>query len=183
MQPSLSKKIVGVLVGGLFGVSAQVQTMESAWAQTKGMTWEKESVDTTYGIVRVGCGYTAGKGGSECNPYTGDTVCTAQLPVLCFLDLGLPKPPQLPNGSTGRPEWSGGVVATTEPVAGNTFATIMDVNEFCRTTFGPDWRVAEHHDAWGWYLRAYGNIGSNYQDTWTRFWVDINDQPNGNCWQ
>ncbi len=144
----------------------------------QGLTWEKRQVHDIVGAVAVGCGYTPGVG-SHCDPYTGDTNCDVQLPVLCFLDAGLAQPANLDTPSRYR-QWSGGIVATTDIVSGNSFKFISDANYFCAQNFGPGWRVAEHHDGWGWSFWAYGNIGENFDGG--RFWIDINDQPDGTCW-
>ena len=148
----------------------------------KGMTWTKTSVDDNLGVIDVGCGYTPGAG-NQCDPYEGDTDCNAELPVLCFYDANLPKPSTLviPNNYH---EWSGGIVATTERVAGNSFASIQEANTFCVSYFGEDWRVAEHHDgsSIGWYFKAYGNVGDTWNEHYPRLWVHVSDQPNGTCW-
>lgn len=151
----------------------------SAYANS-GMTWAKIGVDNIFGLIRVGCGYTSGTG-NQCNPYTGDTSCEVELPLLCFYGAGLQKPAGL-DDSGNRPEWSGGIVATTDQVKGSAFATIADANAFCADQFGDGWRVAEFHESWGWYFKAYGNVGENWDENNLRFWVDINDQPSGNCW-
>lgn len=153
-----------------------------AHAQDMGMTWRligpAAGVEATTGIVHVGCGYNSGIG-NECNPIAGDTFCSAVLPVLCHYDAALPRPASVPAGTIYN-RWSRGIVATTRPVAANTFAGIGAVDQFCMAEFGPDWRTAEFHDGWGWNFKAYGNIGSDV--TAQRFWVDIDDQPDGTCW-
>lgn len=80
-------------------------------------------------------------------------------------------------------EWSGGVVATTQPVAGDTFKDkdITAVNAYCQAQFGNGWRVAEFHDGVYWFFQAYGGTVSAPAVPSTRFWVHINDQPDGNC--
>ena len=140
-------------------------------ADNKGTTWEKRATEDIGGTVHVSC--------AGCNPYQGDTMCTVELPVLCINDLNLAKPTFVDEPSRYH-RWSGGVVATTPPVAPaqNGLTTIQKANTFCANHFGPRWRVAEHHDGWGWNFKAYGNVGNPDQ----RFWIDINDQRNGNCW-
>ena len=78
--------------------------------------------------------------------------------------------------------WAGGVVATTQPVAGSTFGTIAAANAYCAAQFGANWRVAEFHDGWGWNFLAYGGTVSAPSVPSARFWVDIYDQPQGTCW-
>jgi hypothetical protein len=141
----------------------------------KGMTWLHTKSNAQTGTITVGC--------SGCDAGHGDTVCTQQLPVLCIYK---PKPLfQLPLGLPNSDRynlWSGGVVATTQPVAGNTFAHIADANSYCVAQFGPGWRVAEFHDGWGWNFQAYGGTVSAPTVPSTRFWVHINDQKAANCW-
>jgi len=169
------------LVAGMTLV-ASVGFAQSVIAQD-GMTWTKTGVDDIYGVVDVGCGHTPTSTGgfNQCDPYNGDTDCDALLPVLCFLPAGLPKPHNLSTPSHYH-QWSGGVVATTPIVSGNSFATVGEVDDFCRKHFGSGWRVAEFHDGWGWYFKAYGNVGNNFNYSRRRFWVHINGQANGNCW-
>jgi len=137
----------------------------------QGVTWEERRVHDIVGAVAVGC--------NQCNPYTGDTSCNTKLPLLCFLDAELDQPANLETPSRYR-QWSGGIVATTDIVCGSRFKHIRDANAFCVQNFGPGWRVAEHHDGWGWSFWAYGNVGEDFDDV--RLWVDINDQPSGTCW-
>lgn len=148
--------------------------------QKKGMTWFHTASNATYGTITVGCG-PAGK--DRCDPAHGDTLCTQQLPVLCIYK---PKPAfQLPVGLPVPNEynrWSGGVVATTPPHAGN-FKDTAEVNKFCTDVFGAGWRVAEFHDGLYWNFQAYGGTVSAPTVPSTRFWVHINDQKDGNCWQ
>lgn len=143
--------------------------------QKKGMTWLHSKSDATTGTITVGC--------SGCNASHGDTVCTELRPLLCIYK---PTPPfQLPKGldiSGTNNLWSGGVVATTQPVAGNTFADITDANSYCEDKFGKGWRVAEFHDGGIWNFQAYGGTVSAPTVPSTRFWVSINDQTDGNCW-
>lgn len=152
----------------------------AASAQQKGMSWTKKGMDDISGVVTVGCGYTAGAG-NQCNPYEGDMPCTAMLPVLCFYPGNFPQPSHVVTDSPYY-SWSGGIVGTTAPVAGNSFSTIHQVDQFCAETFGKGWRTAEFHEGWGWNFLAFGNVGNNYQDSNRRMWVHINDQADGNCW-
>ncbi len=164
-----------LLVSFSFSVQAQDLLTETdehkSMPDKQGLTWTKTKVHDIVGAVAVGC--------SQCNPYTGDTSCNAKLPVLCFLDAELNKPANLDTPSIYQ-QWSGGVVATTDAVCGNSFKNIRDANNFCVQNFGSGWRVAEHHDGWGWSFWAYGNVGENFDGE--RFWIDIDDQPSGTCW-
>ncbi|MCK5917863.1 MAG: hypothetical protein KAG34_05530 [Cocleimonas sp.] len=144
----------------------------------KGMTWKKNSIDQISGVVDVGCG----NGNQKCNPTQGDRMCHVKLPILCKRALGLPKPASLiiPNKYH---KWSKNVIATTPKISPNSLApagqrpTLAQANQYCKSQFGSGWKVAEFHDGWGWNFKAYGNTGRS-----KRFWVNINDKPNGNCW-
>jgi hypothetical protein len=153
-------------------------------AGTKGMTWLHAISNAQTGTITVGC--------SNCDAYKGDTVCTQKLPLLCIYKPTTPFP--LPAGVSNTDQysqWSGGVVATTAPIAGNTFAHISaptttppgNADSYCAAQFGTGWRVAEFHDGWGWNFQAYGGTVSAPTVPSTRFWVHINDQPAANCWQ
>ncbi len=140
----------------------------------KGMTWRLISTNSPSGTIRVGCGQ------DECNPYKGDTACSTALPILCIKKTGAGFPLPVPasvNNTDKYNKWSGGVVATTAPVAPP--AKLADAHALCARDFGADWRVAEFHDGWGWYFQTYGGV-ANPQ---ARFWVDINDQKAGRCWK
>jgi hypothetical protein len=142
-------------------------------ATAKGMTWERRAINATNGTVTVGC---VG-GASICNPYQGDQLCSASLPVLCFKPSGFPLPASVISSTYNR--WSGGIVGTTAAVAASTFGgSLANANTKCVQEFGAGWRVAEFHDGWGWNFQAYGNVGTSAN----RFWVHINDQPNARCW-
>lgn len=149
-------------------------TFASCSQAQKGMTWIHPGSNAQTGTVTVGC--------SGCDPYQGDTVCTQLQPLLCIYKPSVPFPlPIGVNNSDLYYQWSGGVVATTQPVAGNTFANNTAADSYCVAQFGPGWRVAEFHDGWGWNFQAYGGTVSAPAVPSTRFWVYINDQP-ANCW-
>jgi len=113
----------------------------------------------------------------NCNPYYGDTLCSTDLPVACFQDLGLEKPDYLPARS-GRLAWSGGKMNYTRPVRGDRFETVSDVNNFCRQEFGAEWRVANFHDGNNFNIVSLRN-GPLPSD---RVWIDIKDQKEATCW-
>ncbi len=141
----------------------------------KGMTWRKISTNHTTGTTSVDCGYSNGH--NECNPYHGDHLCTQKLPILCTLELHGKKPASV-HVSNSRHAWSGNLVHTTRPVAPATehITTLSKANAICVREFGKGWRVAEFHDARQWGFQAYGNTQGR------RFWVNIKDQADGNCW-
>jgi|PersoiStandDraft_1058852.scaffolds.fasta_scaffold07025_2 hypothetical protein len=160
-------------------------TFATCVAPQKGMTWTHTLSNAQTGTITVGCGST---GPTPCDPIHGDTLCTQPRPLLCIYKPtpAFPLPTDV-NNSDQHNQWSGGVVATTQPVAGNTFLHLSatpgtDANSFCRAQFGPDWRVAEFHDGWGWNFQAYGGTVSAPAVPSTRFWVHINDQALANCW-
>jgi hypothetical protein len=143
-----------------------------AQSSGKGMTWKLLATNSTTGTIDVGC-YNG------CNAYQGDTPCGKALPILCIRKSGAGFPLPLPldvNNSNQYHRWSGGIVGTTKPMVPPTSRAAA--NDVCAKEFGPDWRVAEFHDGWGWHFQAYGGVGNPGQP----FWVDINDQPNATCW-
>jgi hypothetical protein len=136
------------------------------------MTWIHSTSDATTGTITVGC--------SGCEASHGDTACTEKRPLLCIYKPSTPF--MMPPGAT-QDLWSGGVVATTQAVAGNTFSTLKAANLYCEGKFGKGWRVAEFHDGVQWNFQAYGGTVSAPKVPSTRFWVHINDQKDANCWK
>jgi hypothetical protein len=141
--------------------------------EPKGMTWTLRRSHPSTGTVLVGCGQV-------CDAAQGDTPCSTELPILCIRKSGPGFPLPLPAGvddSNRYSRWSGGIVATTAPTLPP--KTLAEANDRCAQDFGPGWRVAEHHDGWGWAFQAYGGVG----DASSRLWVHINDRPNALCWK
>lgn len=139
----------------------------------KGVTWKLRGTNATTGTVIVGC--------DNCDPYQGDTPCTKALPLLCIKKTGagfpLPNPATVASANPDRYyRWSGGVIATTKPTVPP--STLAAANALCVQEFGAGWRVAEHHDGWGWNFQAYGGVGNPVR----RFWIHIDDQPGALCW-
>jgi hypothetical protein len=163
--------------GGGSGASGASNGSGGCDTGKKGMTWGKYGVDPITGVLQVGCQPIDGSG--DCNAYHGDTSCTTPLPILCKNPLALPQPATFTVPPDSLHQWSGNVVATTPPVAPATanLNSRAAVNAYCAAQFGAGWEVAEFHDGWGWNFTSYGNVGPA-----SRFWVDINDQPDGNCW-
>jgi hypothetical protein len=147
-------------------------------ANNKGMTWDHSLSNPVFGTITVGCG----PNNDRCDAYNGDTLCTEKLPLLCIYQdkTAFPVPTGL-NNSDKYNLWAYGVVATTQPVAGNSFAHLADADKACMATFGPKWKVAEFHNGWGWHFQAYGGTVSAPTVPSTRFWVNINDKK-ANCW-
>ncbi|MFY0568680.1 flagellar hook-length control protein [Archangium lansingense] len=133
------------------------------------MTWLKRSHLSSNGVDWVGC-----DNGVQCNAYTGDTACTAALPILCIRQDFSPVPSGLTTDVYNG--WARGHITTTPPVQGVTLTSAAVANQICAANFGAGWRMAEFHDASGWNFYAYGNVRNDM-----RFWVHINNQP-ANCW-
>ncbi|MFH8980258.1 hypothetical protein [Streptomyces varsoviensis] len=142
-----------------------------------GMTWARMA-DGPDGSVRVG-----GPGGTQSDPYKGDTPATAQLPVLCLRVDGSPLPDGLTPDFYGG--WAQGTVAASRPVKGSRLNSRAAADSVCAAAFGAGWRMAEFHDgrygpdlqySGGWSFWAYGDLPKN-----TRFWTAIDDQP-ANPW-
>jgi hypothetical protein len=113
-----------------------------------------------------------------CDPHAGDTPCDSTLPVVCLRQEGRGVPAALERNHS-RWYWTGGSLALTEPVPASRFARIGDVDRFCASRFGSDWRAASLHDS--------GNPGgvTGFGDPRTsvgRAWIDILDQPYATCW-
>jgi hypothetical protein len=165
------------------GVTAQAATVQegragapsaeaAAASSSKGLTWKLLATNSTTGTIDVGCA-------TGCDAYHGDTSCTKALPILCIKKSGPGFPLALPasvDNSNQYHKWSGGVVGTTKATVPP--ATLAGANALCVKEFGPGWRVAEHHDGWGWHFQAFGGVGNPAQN----FWVHINDQPGATCW-
>jgi len=138
--------IVGDPVEYVIGANVTIASCAQA-VVPKGLTWIHTASNPVTGTVTVGC--------NGCDAYSGDTPCAQQLPMLC-IDKPTPALP-LPVGVSNADlyyQWSGGVIATTQPVTGNSFATSAAANAYCQTQFGTGWRVAEFHDGWGWNFQA-----------------------------
>jgi hypothetical protein len=170
-----------------------------------GMTWGVNKYIADLDITRVHCYGQVGPNRGPCDPYQGDTSCSAALPLLCVKVDGSPRPPYalIPCPSCAMSDeyyngWAEGSIGLTAPAQGNAFASLADADAYCAAQLGEGYKVAEHHsgryvygmdennfygDTWpantsagGWGLYAPGQLA----DT-SRFWVDINDQD-ANCW-
>ena len=103
------------------------------------------------------------------------TNCAIKLPILCFRDINAPAP-KSPNV---KGHWSGGVVAATPPQKGGKFTHIEQINAYCQSLFGKDWRVVSYHDGNDGRIVAYGRQLENGK----KVWVDIRSQSKQNCWR
>ncbi|MCI5131027.1 MAG: hypothetical protein D3904_05760, partial [Candidatus Electrothrix sp. EH2] len=189
-------------------VAAMLAVLNSGgvgYAEETGMTWAIREYNSDLDISYLACyGQPGSPNYGPCNPYQGDTSCSASLPVLCLKVDGSPRPPYTPPPSNAAMNkeyyrgWAEGTAGLTAPVQGNTFATLDDVNAYCTAQLGPGYRAAEFHDGrWVWDM----DENNFYDATWplttnsggwgfytpgqwgdeSRFWVHINDQ-NANCW-
>lgn len=113
---------------------------------------------------------------APCNPFEGDRLCTAPLPMACYKP-GKRTPGELEKAGLGQGYSPGGEVRATPPVAASSFATRGDADRFCTGQFGAGWRILEYHDGAGGAIATYSNIAPK-----TRLWVDVSDQQYANCW-
>ena len=113
---------------------------------------------------------------APCNPFEGDHVCTAALPVACYKP-GKSVPDGLAAAGLGQGYSPGGEVRASPAMPGNSFATRAAADSYCAGQFGPGWRILEYHDGAGGAIATYSNIAPQ-----TRLWVDVSDQRYGNCW-
>lgn len=129
------------------------------------------------GLIHLNC-HNVADAGKRCDPYVGDTPCATALPVACFRPGTLPMPIDA-QGLSLTAMWSGGDLAVTEPVRGDGFRTVREVDSFCAGRFGDGWRVAALHD--GGRNQSVSARGDPATVT-GRVWLDIADQPHGTCW-
>jgi hypothetical protein len=130
------------------------------------------------GFAGLACSFTEERS-RVCNPYLGDTPCETALPLACLLPMEAPVPVAF-NRIAGPFNWTGGRLALTRPVRGDSLKTIGDADRFCASSLGPGWRTATHHDG----LRGIGLTGFGRIDPKAgRAWVDIADQPYATCWK
>lgn len=151
-----------------------------------GLTWVKAYHTNAKGQDSVTCHDSTVTPSQSCNPYTGDTDCKLSRPILCIRKDG-----STSNGFVGSfyNGWAAGNLGMTHPIAGTSLTSLAVANAYCVDELGPGWQMAEHHDGGGgWGFTAYGNLKDKYSaasPTHTlndRFWVYINDVPQGNCW-
>jgi hypothetical protein len=155
----------------------------------RAMTWsllDSSVPDASRAYVLVGSD-------SITNPYTGDTLTSQALPMLCINKSGLANPgtgvigsPTQTPGGAWRRTWSYGTVALTPPVVGTSLTSRSVADSLCVSHFGAGYRMAEFHDGdpalwrgWDFWAAARGASIAPFQNT--RFWVSINDQ-NANPW-
>jgi hypothetical protein len=113
---------------------------------------------------------------APCNPFEGDQICTAALPIACYKPGGRP-PADLTKAGLGEGYSPGGEVRTTVPVAASNFATRADADKYCSGQFGTGWQILEYHVGAGGAIASYSDIAPK-----SRLWVDVSDQRYANCW-
>jgi hypothetical protein len=113
---------------------------------------------------------------APCNPFQGDQLCTAALPVACYKP-GQNVPTGLTEAGFGEAYGAGGEIRMTRPVAGESLATLTDANQYCTSQFGAGWRVLDFHDGAGGAIVTYSAIPPK-----TRGLVNVREQPYANCW-
>ena len=128
-------------------------------------------------IVTISCAH-GGRNQYACDHYVGDTSCATPLPIACFRPLGAPMPKMLEPFYASQ-MWSGGELAFTEPVPGDRFHTIGEVNAHCARRFGPAWRAAALGD--GMHNMGISAFGDARRLS-SRAWVDIANSPYATCW-
>lgn len=150
-----------------------------------GLTWVKAYHTNARGQDTVTCHDGSVTPAQSCNPYTGDTDCKLSRPILCIRKDG-----SASNGfvAANYNGWAAGNIGVTHPIAGTSLTSLAVANAYCVEEFGPGWQMAEHHDGGGWGFTAYGNLKDKYSAASPghtladRFWVYVNDVPQGNCW-
>ncbi len=111
-----------------------------------------------------------------CNPFVGDKLCTAELPVACYKP-GARVPANLNQAGLGAGYATGGEVRATPAIAASGFQTRTDADRYCSAQFGAGWRILEYHDGSSGAIVTYSAIAPM-----TRLWVDVRDQRYANCW-
>ncbi|MBS1961340.1 MAG: hypothetical protein JST04_03915 [Bdellovibrionales bacterium] len=139
----------------------------------RGLTWNNLTPATlATGYVHVSC-----HGKHECNAYQGDTACTSVQPMLCIRkDSSIASPALPPELQTRYSTWASAEVRLLPNVVGTSLTSREAADAKCAAGFGAGWRMAEHHDGWGWGFVARGSLAGD-----DHFWVAIDDQP-ANCW-
>lgn len=113
---------------------------------------------------------------APCNPFEGDRLCTASLPMACYKP-GKRVPPGIEKAGLGEGYSPGGEIRATPPVAASSFATRADADKYCSGQFGAGWQILEYHVGAGGAIATYSDIAPK-----SRLWVDVSDQRYANCW-
>ncbi|CAF4311362.1 unnamed protein product [Rotaria sp. Silwood2] len=135
------------------------------------LTFMKEDDLVPFGVDLADCRNWADPNGTNCNAYTGDTLCSTELPVLCVKLDNSPRSSFLVLGNGAAMPvyfyvgWNRGHIATTLSVTGSKFARRTDIDMFCAKSFGVGWCVATFHDG----MCILGMNGATYAgDSWTQ---------------
>jgi len=91
--------------------------------------------------------------------------CAISLPILCINQSGAALPQGLDNSNRYN-KWAKGHISHTAPIKGSDISSTNEANMICENTLGKGYRIADHHDGWGWNFTAYGNVRDD-----TRYWV------------
>ncbi len=113
---------------------------------------------------------------APCNPFEGDQLCTAALPMACYKS-DKRVPAGLDKAGLGEGYSPGGEIRASPPVAAGNFATRVDADKYCSAQFGEGWQILEYHVGAGGAIATYSNIAPK-----SRLWVDVSDQRYANCW-
>jgi hypothetical protein len=184
-SPYLRPLVAENLSKGKYSVQVPFETERQP---ARGMTWSRSVLPDVGGWTQVGChgaikdGMSAPHEGS-CNPYRGDTVCSAALPLLCVAPNAVKtrhvEAPSASQVATLDYKAIDARIAVTKPVVGASLESQAAGDAVCASTHGEDWRMAQFHDAGGWGLAAHADAKAAFPAT--RYWVAINDQS-ANCW-
>ena len=166
----------------------------------KAMTWKMLRKPLTLGsksFVYILFGSDTGKPGGT-NPYSGDTNINEYRSLLCIKKTGIPAPAGLPPskvspGGATVGSWSGGSVLVIPNVQGRQLTSQAVADGMCeragqRTRRTSGYRMAEFHDGngknagWSFWAQAFIHDVQQDLNPSTRFWVNINDQPNATPW-
>ena len=115
-------------------------------AVVHGMTWtviQNFANQNGYSMVEVGC--------NGCNPYKGDTMCSTELPILCYSNNDFNRPPYNSPACTtpncAQPQWyytpwSGGYITIT-PVKfkGTDIKSKIHADKLCMNYLGMEFRA------------------------------------------
>jgi len=149
-------------------------------ADHKGTTYVSGIYEMPDDVVAFAC---QNSDETYCDAYAGDTLCSTELPILCFNDLQKEKPvydrvnPFSGSEHVFETQWTGGEMKLSTPVKGNQFATADDANEYCRSQFGSEWRTASLHENFSGYIVGFGSAPK-----YTRAWINVKDGAYGSCW-
>jgi hypothetical protein len=114
---------------------------------------------------------------SSCGPFSGDTACSAALPIACYKTGTAPIPTSIADSKMPAGSYVGGQVKLSQPTPADRFATRIAADAYCAEQFGQAWRVLRYGEGSGSMVISNSQISAR-----TRAWVDITDQPLGRCW-